>query len=133
MSITKDQTLEVMNLAIGTIAELSEDKIKALLRKEAVFAVKYIKKEEKKIKSSDIKEFENMQKYIETLSNFNSREDAIAYLNSLKLNKEKLIILAKTLSVCISKGNRKEEIINKIVEFVVGSKLRVEAIRNGSL
>jgi hypothetical protein len=133
MSITKEQTLEVVNLAISRIAELSEQEIEDLLGKKAVLSVKYIKTDKKKIKDYDIKEFEKLQKYIETLSSFNSREDAIVYINSLKLKKENLIDLSKALSVCISKSSRKEEIMNRIVEFVVGSRLKVEAIRNSRL
>lgn len=130
MCITKEQTLELVSLALRTIAQLSEKEVNSLLNKEATLVVKSVKGQGRKINKVDIMEFGKIEKHTQAISNFNTREKAKDYLNSIKLKKEELIILAKLMSVHINKSDKKEEIINKIIESVVGSKLRVEAIKN---
>ncbi|MPM36656.1 hypothetical protein SDC9_83255 [bioreactor metagenome] len=130
MCITKEQILELVSLALRTIAQLSEKEVNSLLNKEATLVVKSVKGQGRKINKVDTKEFGHIEKHTQVISNFNTRGEAQAYLGSVKLKKEELIILSKLMSVHINKSDKKEEIINKIIESVVGSKLRVEAIKN---
>ena len=133
MSITKDQTLELISLAINTIAQLKKKDIESLLNNEAVFTVKSIKVRQKKIKSLDNKNIESIEKAIENIDNFTTREEASGYIYSMNLTKAGLTSLSKKLDVHINKSDKKENIINRIVESVIGSKLRVQAIKNTSL
>jgi hypothetical protein len=57
------------------------------------------------------------------------RENARAVLSEVP-NKEILTVIAKSLKVHVVKYDRREDIENKIIEFLVGAKLRTEAIHS---
>ncbi|MEG0772630.1 hypothetical protein [Clostridium sp.] len=133
MTITKEQTFELVSLAINTIAQLSEKDIKALLNKQAMLTVKFNKKDKSKISSLETKELKNYEKHAQAIINFNTRDEARAYINSSKLKKPDLIFLSKFMSVHINRSDKKEDIINNIIESVIGSRLRVEAIKHATL
>lgn len=133
MCITKEQTLELVSLALTTISQLNVREVNSLLNKEATLIVKPVKRKERKINKVDTKELGHIEKHTQVISSFNTREEAKAYFNSIKLKKEDLVILCKLMAVHINKSDKKEEIINKIIESVVGSKLRIEAIKNTTL
>ncbi|MGL4453087.1 MAG: hypothetical protein ACRCTZ_18150 [Sarcina sp.] len=67
--------------------------------------------------------------YIRELSRFRSREEATKYLLDNKLTVTKLKILAKKLSIYIKSKSKKIDIIEAIVEDIVGSMLKLEALR----
>ncbi|MBF0136255.1 MAG: hypothetical protein H7833_20580 [Magnetococcus sp. DMHC-1] len=62
------------------------------------------------------------------LSECKNREEAITLLSSIG-TKEKLVELARSMEVFITKSDRREEVEDKIVEFAVGRRLASEAIR----
>lgn len=69
------------------------------------------------------------------LCNLNTREEAYDLLKSNKMNigKSDLVKLSSLLKVYVSKNDTRDKIIDKIVESVVGAKLRSEAIKNTDL
>lgn len=67
--------------------------------------------------------------YIRELSRFRSREEATKYLLDNKLTVTKLKILAKKLSIYIKSKSKKIDIVEAIVEGIVGSMLKLEALR----
>ena len=73
-------------------------------------------------------ELKKVQLYLEDCLN---SQDAIKYLSNHKFleNKNNLMTLAKSLDVNVRKEFNNEEILNRIVDSVVGSKLRSMAIR----
>jgi len=73
------------------------------------------------------------REYVNNLLEFNSREEAEEYLKRLRLTKKVLIELCNMLQVHVLKNDKKDQIIEKIVETAVGAKLRTEAIKNTEL
>ena len=59
------------------------------------------------------------------------REQASDYLRKLKLTNEGLRNLGQDLGISISKSTKKDKIISMIVDFGVGSRLKIEGIRKG--
>ncbi|WP_297520581.1 hypothetical protein [uncultured Clostridium sp.] len=80
----------------------------------------------KKIINEPINEFDI---YIRELSRFRSKEEATKYLLDNKLTVTKLKILAKKLSIYIKSKSKKIDIVEAIVEGIVGSMLKLEALR----
>lgn len=63
------------------------------------------------------------------LNECTERDQARAILSGIS-NKESLVSFARTQKVYVAKHDRREDIENKIIEFVVGAKLRTEAIQS---
>lgn len=69
---------------------------------------------------------------IETqLSRLDSREEAAAYIDSLRLTVPKLKAVARDLAVSLAGASVKEQIRDRIVEHTVGFRLNSRAIREG--
>ncbi|MDE2212311.1 MAG: hypothetical protein KGL17_05220 [Betaproteobacteria bacterium] len=66
------------------------------------------------------------------LNDCKDRDEARRVLLSIA-SKETLISLAKAQRLRITKNDRREDIENKIVEFIIGAKLRTEAIQSLNL
>jgi tRNA(Ser,Leu) C12 N-acetylase TAN1 len=66
------------------------------------------------------------------LNECKDRDSARETLSAIK-NRDALASLARTLKVHVVKRDRREDIESKIVEFVIGGKLRTEAIRSLNL
>lgn len=69
-------------------------------------------------------------KIIEKINEFNTREEVGTYLESLKLKKSELLGIGKKLNCHVSAKDNKEKLIDWIVNGTIGSKLRIEAIKN---
>lgn len=78
---------------------------------------------------------EDLQMLGHQLQDCKTREEAVALLHrdGRTLLKESLSQLARLLGIRVDKSDRRDAIERKIVEFVVGSKLRSEAIKSLNL
>ncbi len=88
-----------------------------------------IKDSLKKLTDSDI------EIIIDKIKITNNRDEAkiiLANEESLSL-KENLVKVARALKIHIQKIDKKEDIENKIIEFIIGSRLRTDAIRGLNL
>lgn len=65
---------------------------------------------------------------VSRLSACSDREQARAILLEVT-NKDVLVAFAKTQKIYVAKHDRRDDIENKIIEFIVGAKLRTEAIQ----
>ncbi|MGL5069362.1 MAG: hypothetical protein ACRC6T_16405 [Sarcina sp.] len=79
-----------------------------------------------KISDEPVNEFDL---YIRELSRFRSKEEATNYLLDNRLTVTKLKILARKLSIYIKSKSKKIDIVEAIVEGIVGSMLKLEALR----
>jgi viroplasmin and RNaseH domain-containing protein len=66
----------------------------------------------------------------EKVQTFNSREEAREYLENLNYKKSQLIEIARYFKIALLSKDTKTLIIDKIVEIVVGSRLRFDALLN---
>ena len=105
-----------------------ESKIKSGKKKEANKKEKdgYITQTFEKVENEELNEFDI---YIKELSKFRDKETAINYLVDNKLTVTKLKILAKKLSIHIKSKAKKIDIIEDVVDGIVGSRLRLEELR----
>jgi len=115
-------------LVIASVIEnLSDEEIDNLLSGKAtlIYQTLSVSKEEQKTPPK----IEN-DSVVKELSECEDREAAKEILSKVP-NKETLTSIAKSLKVHIVRYDRREDIENKLIEFVIGAKLRTEAI--GSL
>lgn len=70
---------------------------------------------------------EDVKKLAEKILEFTTREEASKFLNQHK--KAKLTALANYLQIYVQKSDTKARIIEKIIESVIGAKLKTEAIK----
>lgn len=66
---------------------------------------------------------------IARLNQFSSREEAVSFLVDSKLTKTVLLDLCKSLKIHTIKSDTKDRLIQKIVESLIGARLRSEAIK----
>lgn len=121
MSATREETLFLVSMAIDAISKLDKKEIRSLLDGNSVFGIKKVSKY--KITKSKYKIEYKDSEYIKTLYSLHTREEARAYLKQLKFTKSELIFLAKEIAIFINTNNRKDVIIEKIVEAVLANKL----------
>lgn len=87
------------------------------------------KKRGTRTQTKKIEELNEFDIYVRELSRFRNKEEASKYLLENKLTVTKLKILAKKLSVHIKSKSKKEDIVESIVEGIVGSRLKLESLR----
>lgn len=129
------ETVKLFKFIINFIDELSDDDIQAILDNRASLKLQYKKAQKrrdnaciKKVKKNvDVDEVRNK------LEVMNSREEAEKYLVDLKLNKESLKQIAKLYNIAITTKDTNNRLIYKIVEGIVGSKLKFEVLLNTNL
>lgn len=71
-----------------------------------------------------------LDKYAQNLNNITSREEGISYLKTHLKNKTQLKVLAKHLDILISKSDKIDHIVEKIIDSTIGYRLRSAAIQN---
>lgn len=110
--MTDDEFIKLMNGEIGLTLE-GRNKTKNMKSK---------KKDEAKV--------EDIVNVIEKLKESDTREKAKEILlNQFPITKINLMKLAKFLEIHVIKDDKTDTIINKIIEFLIGSKLKKDAIR----
>ncbi|MDA3730879.1 hypothetical protein PBV87_05115 [Niameybacter massiliensis] len=132
MSISHQETLQGCRMTLEFIEGLDETTFKRWLAGEYILTLqpslsaKKVKKENKK----EIIWQEMYKSYEQKLKIMDSYEEAIEYLQSLKFNKQQLKDLGSAWSIYIQSRDTKEKIIYKIVEEVVGNKLKIQVLGN---
>lgn len=123
-----NKIIKVSKIALDYVSTLTEGEMDKLIDGKNVFTIK-----EKSMIISEKLEEERFDwiNEIETLKKYNSTNDAVNYLGSLKLTKIKLVSLGQALNIKISKGITKDRMINIIVNKAVGEKLKIEGLRKG--
>lgn len=123
-----NKIIKVSKIALDYVSTLTEGEMDKLIDGKNVFTIK-----EKSMIISEKLEEERFDwiNEIETLKKYNSTNDAVNYLGSLKLTKIKLVSLGQALNIKISKSITKDRMINIIVNKAVGEKLKIEGLRKG--
>lgn len=117
---------KLFRLFASLIENLSDEEIDNLLSDKGILVYKSVSnhKAEQKAPSSLDKE-----EILKKLNECKDREEARSVLSNIP-NKEILTAIAKSLKVHVVKYDRREDIENKLIEFVIGAKLRTEAIHS---
>lgn len=67
------------------------------------------------------------------IESYTTREEVVEYINGLSLLKVDLKAIAKKYNIPLGSKETNQQIVEKIVENVVGSKLRFDALLNTDL
>jgi hypothetical protein len=122
----KNKYSKMLRVVAGLFEELNEKQIDDILsgKGRLVYELQSNTLTEKEPKL--INDFEDI---IKRLSNCEDREEAREILSSVP-NKETLTAIAKTQKIHVVKNDRREDIEDKLIEFIIGAKLRTEAIHS---
>jgi hypothetical protein len=115
-------------LFTSTIEDLDRDQIDRLLAGKARLTV---------VGPTQAKEMEpptvlDQTEILAKLNDCKDRDQAREILETIR-NRESLAALARKIKVHVVKHDRREDIESKIIEFMIGGKLRTEAIRSLNL
>ena len=80
-------------------------------------------------KASNETDYFNFADAAKKLEEFSDRVIASNHLREIATNKKSLELLARHLDIAISKQDKSEDLVTKIVESTVGARLRSSAIR----
>lgn len=130
---SKDKIVMFLNILINNVTSLKVEEIEKLLSGEGKLI---FKEKEKKINSKVVKcnvSNETVQSIVDLLIESTSNEDALKIFDMYSPNKNELIDVAKKLSVHINKSDKKQILIQKIIEAVIGSKIRIDSINKVEL
>lgn len=121
--------IKLMKLVFDFLDKLSESQINELLTKKSKLKVEKLVKEDKEMSNNEMEKIDNIYK---DLVKVNTREEAIALLESNKLNKKELKILASSFKVLVNSKDSNQIIIKKIVEAAIGSKIKFNTLLKGN-
>lgn len=125
----KDQ-IQILKIVFDFLGHLSEEQLEMLVSKKVKLRLEETEKE------IDKKEPE-IQTHIEEICNkieeFSTREEVKEYITNLHLIKKELKTIAKKYNIPLGSNETNEQIIEKIIENIVGSKLRFDALLNTDL
>lgn len=109
-----------------------EDQLKMLVAKKAKLYLKMeTEKEIKKVSEPITQNY--LDDICKEIENFTSRGEAIEYINRLTLLKADLKIIAKKYNIPLGSKETNSQIVEKIVENIVGSKLKFDVLLNTNL
>lgn len=127
------EQIQLMKLVFDTFNKLSTTQLDDLLAKKA--QLKLIYPEEKKVKN-EISNNE-IDKIVNEISNelkqADSRDKAESILNNRTINKQMLKLISKKYNISLNGKDSNTVIIEKIIENVVGSKIKFDALLNTDL
>ncbi len=120
--------IQLMKIAFDFLDSLSEKEIMDIINKDAKLSIKY----KNKSNIIDVDE-ELLEELTHNINNFDNRDEAIIYINNLKLTKVVLKELAIKNNVFINSKDTNNIIISKIVEKMIGSKLKFDTLLNSNI
>lgn len=124
----KDQ-VQLLKVVFEFLDNLSEEQLKMLISKKAKLNLVV-----EKIKTNETKSLEICADEIcEKMESFSTREDALEYITGLSLLKTELKAIAKKYDIPISSKDTNNQIVDKIIENVVGSRLKFDSLLNTNL
>lgn len=123
----KDQ-IQLFKVVIDVLNQLSEEQLNDLVSKKARLRLEYPKKPEESQSA-----LMPIDEICVKLDAFQSREEAYAFFEGLTITKADLKNIAKQYNIPLASKDTNAQLIEKIIENVVGSKLRFDALLNTNL
>lgn len=124
--------MQLLKVVFEFLECLPEDQLKMLVAKKAKLYLKMeTEKEIKKVSEPITQNY--LDDICKEIENFTSRGEAIEYINRLTLLKADLKIIAKKYNIPLGNKETNSQIVEKIVENIVGSKLKFDALLNTNL
>ncbi len=122
------EQIELMKVMFDFLDHLSEEQLRMLISKKAKLRLEI----EREIVAEPTTQI-CLDEICDEIEKFTTREDAIEYISKLSLLKIDLKAIAKKYNIPMGSKETNTQIIEKIVENVVGSKLRFDALLNTDL
>lgn len=122
------EQIELMKVVFDFLDHLSEEQIRMLVSQKAKLRME-IEREMLNETTTKI----CIDEVCDEIEKFTTREDAIEYISKLSLLKVDLKAIAKKYNIPMGSKETNTQMIDKIVENVVGSKLRFDALLNTDL
>ncbi len=122
------EQIELMKVVFEFLDHLSEEQIRMLVSQKAKLRLE-IEREMLNETTTKI----CIDEVCDEIEKFTTREDAIEYISKLSLLKVDLKAIAKKYNIPMGSKETNTQMIDKIVENVVGSKLRFDALLNTDL
>jgi hypothetical protein len=126
--IEKRSLIKLLRLITATIESLDQFQIDQLIAGKG----KLIFNSTGKSKESNSAQLVDRDLILAKLNDCKSRDEAREVLNAIT-GRDALDAFARTMKIHVVKNDRREDIESKIVEFVIGGKLRTEAIQSLNL
>ena len=124
----KNRLTKLLKIFLGTIEGLDQNQIDQLIAGKAKLS--FVGTE--RAKETGAGPATDQADVLAKLNGCEDRDGARLVLSAIT-NREALATLARALKVHVVKHDRREDIESKIIEFVIGGKLRTEAIQSLNL
>jgi len=115
----------LMKIVVDFLSQLDNSQIEDLLNKRARLKLEVTAKNKAAITNEG-----SISEVCNSLEQKTSREDACSYLYTLNLNKTTLKLLVKHYNIPLASKATNTQMTDAIVEAVIGSKLRYDALYN---
>lgn len=123
--MNKKEILLVNKLAFDFILKLKDDDLNSLIKGEKKIT---LIDNEKHLKGKRINNTEEkVEEIINKIYSYSNKDEALEYLN--RFNVIDLKKIAKQGNVYIKSRNRKSEIIDRIVEGTIGTKIKIDILQ----
>lgn len=120
----------LMKIVFDFLSSLDDSQIEKLLNKEVYIKLENNRKKERLI---PVIEEESINQICMMLEEKTTREDAQSYLIEINPNKSILKLLIKHYKIPMTSKATNQQMINAIIEAVIGSKIRYDALYNTNL
>lgn len=130
MNEVRHELMALLGIVASAIRGLSDEQYENLVNGKARLVYREsVSKPAAKVRV----DLEASTSYLEHLQDMSSREEALAYLQGLKLKKDILLEMCGEMEIHVLKSDTREKLMAKLVESLVGARLRSEAIRSSNL
>lgn len=123
-----EQISLILDLLSKAVVNLRDDELERVTRGTHSIELKIIRNRSGSKAVTDVEHF-NAAEIAKKLEEFSDRVVASNYLREIASNKKSLELLARYLDIVMSKQDKAEDLVNKIIESTVGARLRSSAIR----
>ena len=122
------EQIQLLKLVFDFLDRLSDEQLKLLLAKKARLKLEI----EKELVGKPTTQI-CIEEICNKIEEFTTREEALEYINALSLLKVDLRAIAKKYNIPLGSKDTNIQIIEKVIENVVGSKLKFDALLNTDL
>lgn len=122
------EQVQLLKVVFDFLERLSEEQLEQLIKKKAKLRLEV----EKEVQNEPISQI-CMEEVCSKIEKFTTREETLEYIKGLNLLKVDLKAIAKKYNIPLGSKETNMQIIDKIVENIIGSKLRFDALLNTSL
>lgn len=118
--------VQLLKIVVDFLSRLSDEQVNDLLNKNARLTLEAVSKKKDTPKSPQ--DEETLANICAQINAFSTREDAQTYFATKKFSKKMLQTIAKSYDIALTSKDSRETITNKIIETLIGSKLRFDAL-----